>query len=44
MNDCDCTDESTEDVAMALKHSLERIFSAGVDVKLIGQCTDSGGC
>jgi len=43
MIDCDCTDESTEDVALALKHSLERVFPAGVDVKLVGQCTDSGG-
>lgn len=43
MIDCDCTDESTEDVALALKHSLERVFPDGVEVKLVGQCTDSGG-
>ena len=43
MIDCDCTDESTEDVAVALKHSLKRIFPEGVDVKLVGQCTDSDG-
>ena len=41
--DCDCTDESTEDVAAALKHSLDRVFPDDVVVIVWGQCTDSGG-
>ena len=36
MADYDCTDESIEDVAAALKHSLEMIFPAGVDVEIVG--------
>mmetsp|Transcript_14040 Transcript_14040/g.20502 ORF Transcript_14040/g.20502 Transcript_14040/m.20502 type:complete len:140 (-) Transcript_14040:363-782(-) len=42
MIDCDCTDESTEDVTAALKHSITRVFQDDVRVIIHGQCTDSG--
>ena len=41
--DCDCTDENTSDVASAIVHSLNRTFLDAVEVKVAGQCTDSGG-
>jgi len=41
--DCDCTNESTDDVAAALDHSLRRVFPSDVTVIVYGQCTDSGG-
>ena len=30
-------------MAAALKHPLIRVFPDGVEVKLVGQCTESGG-
>jgi len=41
--DCDCTNESTIDVAAALNHSLRRVFPSDVSTTVYGQCTDSGG-
>ena len=41
--DTDCSDENTSDVADAIEHSTKRLFSDLPDIKLRGQCTDSGG-
>ena len=42
--DVDCSDENSEDVAIAIKHSLLRMFgTTGIVLVLFGQCTDSGG-
>ena len=40
--DVDCTDENTNEICDALKHSINRLLP-GMTVKLLGQCTDSGG-
>ena len=41
--DVDCTDKDTADITRAIVHSLKRSFSDDVDIKLTGQCSDSGG-
>ena len=41
--DVNCSDESTDEVADATIHSLRRLFSDGENIRLHGQCTDSGG-
>ena len=41
--DVDCTDENSEDIARAIKHSLKRVFGDGHLLVFVGQCTDSGG-
>ena len=41
--DVNCSDESTDEVADATVHSLKRLFPDGENIRLHGQCTDSGG-
>lgn len=45
--DVNCVDEDTSDIFPGIKHSIERFFSTLdhpiPDIKLRGQCTDSGG-
>ena len=41
--DVDCTDEHTDDIADALTHSLQRLLPINLQIKIRGQCTDSGG-
>ena len=41
--DVDCADEDTSDIAEVILHLLKRSFPADFDIKLDGQCTDSGG-
>ena len=38
-----CTDENTDDIAKAIKHSLEQTFGKDNLPTIFGQCTDSGG-
>ena len=39
----DFTDEVTDDIANAVAHSLKQLFPDNIEIKLRGQCTDSGG-
>ena len=39
----DCTDEHTDNIADALIHSLQRLLPEILQIKIRGQCTDSGG-
>ena len=39
----DYTDEDVSDIVAAILHSLKRVFPDGREIKLDGQCTDSGG-
>ena len=41
--DVNCTDENTDDIAKAIKHSLEQTFGKDNLPTIFGQCTDSGG-
>ena len=40
--DVDCTDETTDNIADAIEHSITR-FLPERNMKILGQCTDSGG-
>ena len=41
--DVNYTDKNTDNIAMIVSHELKRLFPDNVDIKLQGQCTDSGG-
>ena len=41
--DVNCTDENTDDIANAIKHSLVQTFGIDNIPTIFGQCTDSGG-
>ena len=40
-----CIDEDTFEIALALEHSVQRIFADNATVKIFGKCVDSSeGC
>ena len=39
----DCTDKYIDDVANAVRHSLQRICNGNLPLTIYGQCNDSGG-